>query len=48
MIPTPKTSHVIETMERNLCKEILSWVIPNSFKKVKDHQAIIHLKKNQL
>jgi hypothetical protein len=48
MIPTPKTSHVIKTMDKNLCMEILRWVIPASFQKVKDHQEIIYLKKNQL
>ena len=31
MIPTPKTSRVIETMDKNLCMEILRWVIPSSF-----------------
>ncbi len=48
MIPTPKTSQIIQTMDKNLCKQILSWVIPLSFAKVQENQAKINLKKNQL
>lgn len=49
MIPTPKTSHVIETMDKSLCTEILNWVIHTASKKIKDNEETVkNVTKNQM
>ncbi len=49
MIPTPKTSHVIETMDKNLCAEILRWVVPTASKKIKDNiETVKNVSRNQM
>ena len=48
MIPTPKTSKVIDVMEKDLCRDLLKHIISVSSKKIKDNQEVVKIKRNQL
>ena len=48
MIPTPKTSKVIDVMEKDLCRDLLKHIITVSSKKIKDNQEVVKIKRNQL
>jgi hypothetical protein len=48
MIPTPKTSEVIELMEKDLCRDLLKHFITGASKKIKDNQEIVKIKRVQL
>jgi hypothetical protein len=46
MIPTPKTSKVIDVMEKDLCRDLLKHFVTGASKKIKDNQEIVMIKRN--
>lgn len=45
MIPAPKTSKVIDVMEKELCQDLLKHFVTFASKKIKDNQEIIMIKR---
>jgi hypothetical protein len=46
MIPTPKTSKVIDVMGKELCIDLLKHIITVSSKKIKDNEEAVKVKRN--